>query len=100
MLTDIFAYRYQGRTLFSEFREADRRLLMQAFQIVDKDLMPYFGRDGQERPGAKAQWQSVHDRMCRELGVKELSPKAYSYPASGREPPPLKWSDSKYGFSS
>ncbi len=79
MLTDIFAFRYEDQVLFPGFREADRRLFVQAFRLLDTDLMPYYGYKGQERDGAKAEWASVHDKICRELGVKELSPLSYTY---------------------
>jgi hypothetical protein len=82
MLTDIFAHRYAGVPLFAAFGEADRRLLVQAFLILDTDLMPYWDSKGGERSGAAAEWKAVHDKLCRELGLPELSPRAYTHTAS------------------
>lgn len=77
MLTDIFAARYATVPLWNEFRERERRLLVQAFHIVKDHLFPFYTQDGKERDGAKARWTSIHDRLKVELGLRELSSQGY-----------------------
>lgn len=79
MLTDIFAERYANVQIWRSFEENERRLLVQGFRIVSEQLFPWWTIEGKERDGAKAQWQSLHDRLSMELGLRELSPKYYSY---------------------
>lgn len=78
MLTDIFAYRYLDRPIWSQYSELERRLLNQAFGIV-KDALPYYDYEGKEIEANKAKWKLLHDRLARELGVSELSQRYYSY---------------------
>lgn len=78
MLTDIFAYRYLDRPIWSEYTELERRLLNQAFGIV-KDALPYYNSGGKEIEANKIKWKTLHDRLARELGVSELSQRYYSY---------------------
>jgi AbiJ N-terminal domain 4 len=78
MLTDIFAYRYQDRPIWSEYTELEGRLLNQAFGIV-KDALPYYNSDGKEIEENRLKWKTLHDRLARELGVNELSQRYYSY---------------------
>jgi len=78
MLTDIFAYRYLNRSIWSQYTELERRLLNQAFGIV-KDAIPYYNFEGKEIEANKAKWKTLHDRLARELGVDELSQRYYSY---------------------
>jgi len=73
MLTDIFAYRYEQTPIWQTFGEAERRLLIQAFQIVREQLFPT------ENLANKAKWTPLHDKLCRELGLEELSPKNWSH---------------------
>lgn len=81
MLTDIFAYRYLDQPIWIHYTEVEQRLLNQAFGIV-KDALPFWV-DGKEDAGQKAKWNQLHDQLARELGVKELSPRYYSYTAKG-----------------
>jgi hypothetical protein len=78
MLTDIFADRYASIPMWDSFGEADRRFLVQGFRIVSEQLFPYW-IDGKENPNTKAKWSIIHDKLTMELGLKELSPKYYSY---------------------
>lgn len=78
MLTDIFADRYLNRVIWTQFTATESKLLMQCFKLVADDVIPYYV-DGKESESAKPRWQSVHDRLSRELGVSELAPKWYSY---------------------
>jgi hypothetical protein len=78
MLTDIFAYRYLNRPIWSEYTELERRLLNQAFGIV-KDALPYYNSEGKEIEANKTKWKTIHDRIARELGVNELSQRYYYY---------------------
>jgi hypothetical protein len=77
MLTDIFAYRYLDQPIWQSYTETEQRLLNQAMGVV-KDALPYWF-DGKEDEKAKAKWQSLHDRLARELGVDALSQRYYSY---------------------
>lgn len=76
MLTDIFAYRYEDTPIWQTVGEQERRLLVQASQIVSGQLFPYWV-DGKEDADIKAKWNTIHDKLCRELGLKELSPKTW-----------------------
>lgn len=78
MLTDIFAYRYLDFKIWGEFSEIEKRLLNQLFGIV-KEAIPYYDSDGKPIEANKKKWKSLHDRLCRELGVDELFSRYYSY---------------------
>jgi len=93
MLTDIFAYRYLNRPIWSECTELERRLLNQAFGIV-KDALPYYDSNGKENESNKIKWKALHDRLARELGVNDLSQRYYSYTQKnylGQEVPISGW---------
>lgn len=77
MLTDIFANRYSKVKLWDAFEEPQRRLLVQAFGILER-LCPYWIGE-QESPDGKAFWTDVHNRVSTELGLRSLSPLTYSY---------------------
>lgn len=79
MLTDIFARRYENRKLFDKVQHHELRLLVQAYRIINEQMFPYYGPDKKVDAKAKAVWMSLHDRLTMELGIKELSPKYYSY---------------------
>ncbi|MEM0900460.1 MAG: hypothetical protein AAGI92_10990 [Pseudomonadota bacterium] len=78
MLIDIFARRYQNRTLRDSFEQRDSRLLVHAFRILGEDIYPYY-RNGEEDAIGVAFWTNLHSNISRELGVKELSPIRFSY---------------------
>jgi hypothetical protein len=78
MLNDIFARRYESVELRDSFQERDRRLLIQAFQILAEDLRPYYV-DGKKSEDGEKFWKALHNQVARELGVKELSQRYYSY---------------------
>lgn len=78
MLTDIFAYRYKDVPIWNTYTEDVRRLLNQSIGIL-KEVFPYFDSAGNVRDKGKETWTQLHAMMCRELGVKELSPTYYSY---------------------
>ncbi|MGO9311633.1 MAG: AbiJ-NTD4 domain-containing protein [Syntrophobacteraceae bacterium] len=78
MLTDIFAYRYENTPIWQTFGEPERRLLVQTFKIVSEQLYPYW-KNGKEDPASKAKWTLIHDRLCMELGLSELSQRNYAY---------------------
>lgn len=77
MLTDIFAERYRSREIWGSYGESEKRLLVQAFQLASKDVVPFFGTDGKLRPDSKAKWQNAADLLKRELGISELAPPGY-----------------------
>ncbi|MFZ0932644.1 MAG: hypothetical protein WAN11_28850 [Syntrophobacteraceae bacterium] len=78
MLNDIFAYRYKDTPIWETFGEPERRLLVQAFQIVSAQVCPYFQNKAIVLEN-KAKWEIIHDKLCRELGLQELSPKHRGY---------------------
>lgn len=79
MLTDIFAYRYLNKPIWSEYTELERRLLNQAYGIT-KDALPYYNNwNGKVNETNNIKWKTLHDRLARELGVNELSQRHYSY---------------------
>ena len=79
MLTDIFARRYEKRPLFTAVGPREHALFVQAYRIINEQIFPYYGYDKKVDENAKATWTSLHDRLTMELGIKELSPKFYSY---------------------
>lgn len=79
MLTDIFADRYSTVDLWSTIGKAENRLLVQTFRILSEQICPYFLYDGKENPQGKVFWKDIHDRLSMELGLKSLSPVAYTY---------------------
>jgi hypothetical protein len=81
MLTDIFADRYRKRVIWEQYAENESKLLMQCYRIIEEQVMPYW-IGGKETEAAKAKWKSVHDRLSMELGLDELAPRYYAYPAT------------------
>lgn len=73
MLIDIFARRYEGVSLRDAFEQRDSRLLVQAFRILSEDLYPAT-TDGKEHKPNVAIWASLHAKLSRELGLRELAP--------------------------
>ncbi len=93
MLTDIFAYRYLKFPIWSTYTEHEGRLLTQTIAIA-RDLFPYYDSDGKEHASNKVKWKGLHDRLARELGLKELAQRYYSYTqknALGQEFPISGW---------
>ena len=79
MLTDIFARRYEKRPLFASVASREHAFFVQAYRIINEQLIPYHGADKKVDEKAKTAWTSIHDRLTMELGVKELSARYYSY---------------------
>lgn len=79
MLTDIFSRRYEKRSLFSAVQQRETRLLVQAYRIINEQLLPYYTSEGKEDEQAKKTWTGIHDRLSMELGLNELSPRFYSH---------------------
>lgn len=78
MLTDIFAYRYKDVTIWQTFGEPERILLVQAFKIFSEQLYPY-RKDAKAELNRNAILTSIHDKLCMELGLQELSPRTWGY---------------------
>lgn len=78
MLTDIFSDRYLQIELWKSVSELDRRFLVQGFRMVSESLFPYW-QDGKAYEPNKTHWKNIHDKLSMELGLSELSPKAYAY---------------------
>ncbi|WP_198404449.1 AbiJ-NTD4 domain-containing protein [Serratia sp. BW106] len=78
MLNDIFTRRYLSRNFWDSYGKDEARLLTQSYKIIHEQLIPYWV-DGKEDNVAKVKWKSIHDMLCMELGLEELSPRYYSY---------------------
>lgn len=78
MLTDIFSYRYLNHPVWDKYTEIEQRLLNQLMGIA-KEAIPYYGSDGKEIESNKEKWRLLHNRLARELGLDELSPRYYSF---------------------
>lgn len=71
MLTDIFAYRYADRPIWTEFRETDRILLVQGFRMVSEQLFPPTADYVSSAVNTSA-WNNIHSRLSMELGLERL----------------------------
>ena len=79
MLTDVFFRRYANRPMFATVGQKESALFVQAYRIVNEQIWQYYGYDKKVDESVKVVWTSIHDRLSMEVGVKELSPKYYSY---------------------
>lgn len=79
MLTDVFFRRYANRPMFTTVGQKESAFFVQAYRIVNEQIWKYYGYDKKVDESVKAVWTSIHDRLSMEIGVKELSPKYYSY---------------------
>lgn len=79
MLTDVFFRRYANRPMFTNVGQKESAFFVQAYRIVNEQIWKYYGYDKKVDESVKAFWTSIHDRLSMEIGVKELSPKYYSY---------------------
>lgn len=72
MLTDIFANRYSKVRIWEKFGEAERRLLVQTFRLLNEQVCPYWV-GGHESIGGKEFWTDIQNRLSMELGLTSLS---------------------------
>jgi hypothetical protein len=79
MLTDVFFRRYANRPMFKSVGQKEAALFVQAYRIVNEQLWSYYGYDKKVDEKVKAIWVRIHDNLSMEIGVKELSPRYYSY---------------------
>lgn len=79
MLTDVFFLRYANRPMFTSVGPKESALFVQAYRIVNEQIWRYHGYDNKVDESVKAIWTDIHDRLTMEIGIKELSPKYYSY---------------------
>ena len=79
MLTDVFFRRYANRPMFTTVSQKESAFFVQAYRIVNEQIWKYYGYDKKVDESVKAVWTSIHDRLSMEIGVKELSPKYFSY---------------------
>ncbi|MDH6149529.1 MULTISPECIES: AbiJ-NTD4 domain-containing protein [Paraburkholderia] len=93
MLTDIFAYRYTKYRVWSQYTEAERRLLNQTIALA-KEIYTVFDGSGKKVEANEAKWQEAHNRLARELGVNELAQRHYSFTTKG--PMGQDWHQSGY----
>lgn len=79
MLTDVFFRRYANRPMFASFGQKESALFVQAYRIINEQIWKYYGYDKKVDESVKAIWNGIHDCLSMEIGIKELSPKFYSY---------------------
>lgn len=79
MLTDVFFRRYANRPMFASVGQKETAFFVQAYRIINEQIWTYYGYDKKVDESIKAIWTNLHDRLSMEIGVKELSPKYYSY---------------------
>ncbi|SMF35844.1 MULTISPECIES: AbiJ-NTD4 domain-containing protein [unclassified Pseudomonas] len=79
MLTDVFFRRYANRLMFESVGQKESALFVQAYRIVNEQIWSYYGATQKVNESVKRIWTDIHDRLAMEIGVKELSPKYYSY---------------------
>ncbi|MDF5830544.1 AbiJ-NTD4 domain-containing protein [Pseudomonas syringae] len=79
MLTDVFFRRYADRLMFERVGQQESALFVQTYKIVNEQIWKYYGFNQKVDESVKAIWTDIHDRLAMEIGVKELSPKYYSY---------------------
>lgn len=65
--------------MFIHVGQKESALFVQAYRLVNEQIWKYYGHDGKVDTKVKAIWTDIHDRLSMEFGVKELSPKYYSY---------------------
>jgi len=65
--------------MFASVGQKESALFVQAYRIVNEQIWKYYGYDKKVDDSVKAIWTGIHDRLSMEIGVKELSPKFYSY---------------------
>lgn len=79
MLTDVFFRRYANRPMFESVGQNESALFVQSYRIVNEQIWKYYGYSQKVDEGVKKIWTDIHDRLAMEIGVKELSPRYYSY---------------------
>lgn len=82
MLTDIFARRYADYPIWERYTENEPRLLQQCVCIA-KDALPYYDLEGKVRKEQQVKWQSIHARLARELGLRELWQRYFTTTSKG-----------------
>jgi hypothetical protein len=65
--------------MFETVGQKESALFVQAYRIVNEQIWKYHGHDKKVDENVKTIWTVIHDRLSMEIGVKELSPKYYSY---------------------
>lgn len=65
--------------MFGSVGQREGALFVQANRIINEQIWKYYGYDKKVDESVKAVWTSIHDRLSMEIGVKELSPKWYSF---------------------
>ena len=79
MLTDVFFRRYEKRPMFDTVGPREQALFVQAYRIINEQIWSYYGWDKKVDEKVRSTWTALHDRLTMEIGIKELSPKYYSY---------------------
>ena len=79
MLTDVFFRRYANRPMFENVGQKESALFVQAYRIVNEQIWKYYGYDQKVDASIETIWTVIHDRLSMEIGVKELSPKYFTY---------------------
>lgn len=76
MLTDTFVIRYEKKPIFKTFGVRERRILHQAFTIME-EVRPYWGLKDDAKQHSKNFWERIHMQLSNELGVRWLSEPFY-----------------------
>lgn len=79
MLTDVFFRRYEKRLMFDEVGHKTSALFLQAYRLINEQIWRYYRDDKMVDQSVKETWNDIHDRLSMEIGVKELSPRYFSY---------------------
>lgn len=79
MLTDVFFRRYANRLMFESVGQRESAFFVQSYRIVNEQIWKYFDYSKKVDEDVKNIWIDIHDRLAMEIGVKELSPRYYSY---------------------
>ena len=74
-----FATRYANVPMWTAFQESDRRIVVEAYRIIEEGKPHPHTLHGKTNEPAQAKWKIINDRMSTELGLHELSPRGYSY---------------------
>lgn len=78
MLVDVFSERYREQIIWASYGTNEQKLLTQLFGLA-KEALPYYASSGSVNKKNEESWKAIHDQVAREIGLKELAPRYYSY---------------------
>jgi len=65
--------------MFESVGQKESALFVQVYRIVNEQIWKYYGYDQKVDASIETIWTVIHDRLSMEFGVKELSPKYFTY---------------------